>query len=263
MPRRVLKFDIAHENFDLFFARKTYNLSDKQKDLLPDEINFKLFNGGGQFHAKNSYKLSFLAKLFVLIKALKYRFTVFLEDEKEGISVEDYLRQRGSNGHSQPVSNDLEMTGDFVLAGRELFDAFNRLNAIHTSPQYNYLVKEKNFPTPDIVLWKNQMNYIISFFANYEANKKKVILNMGLSLAELLTLFYLYDGQEKLSSSVYSEKYKYAYNAGKREIQEGFKTLQDKGLVQKIGKFKGCRLKITTLGKDMITNIVRKYFIDF
>ncbi len=60
------RFDIDNENFAYFFAKEAALMTEKQRFLLPKELYFKLFKRGGAVDTDSTYKLSFLAKLFIL-----------------------------------------------------------------------------------------------------------------------------------------------------------------------------------------------------
>ena len=67
------RFDLFTENFDLFFASLLPKLSADEREKLPIDVKFKLFRGGGEPNAKNTSKLNFIAKLWILWKCFRKR----------------------------------------------------------------------------------------------------------------------------------------------------------------------------------------------
>lgn len=261
-----LKFDISHENFDQYFANQVMNMTDEEKAVLPKELQFKLFRKGGVFNAKSTNKLTFLQRLYVLAKARKKRVVIMVEDEENGLSEEDFVDwKKGMRREelSDLFAEKLQGQSEFFLADSELFKTFAYLNRVSVSPAYNYVSRIKNLSKNKVKEFQQQSNYVLKFISNYEAQKKKIVMQQGLSLAELYILFYLYDGIPKLASAVYTDKYKYAYNASKSQMHSAFRTLQQRGFVDKIGDRKGAKLRITVSGNAMAQDILQKYFINF
>jgi hypothetical protein len=87
-------FDIGSENFDYYFFNQLQNISPKAKDELPRDISFKLFRGGGKVNATNSSKLNVVSKIFILWKCLKKKWWLFVEDEENGMSTEEFIKLR-------------------------------------------------------------------------------------------------------------------------------------------------------------------------
>lgn len=260
------RFDIFSQNFDYFFARKVGDLSQPQQEMIPKDIQFKLFRKGGIFNAQSSNKLSFLAKLFILIRCCRMKWVLIVEDQEEGLGPSDFFDLKSrfrKEKYTLTNAEVLEAGGFFCLGNKDLMDTFSNLNSLSTSPAYNYLCKVKNMPPNSVAQWKDEMSYIIRFLMNYESNKKKIVMQLGLTVAEIYTLFYLYDGDEKIASEVYKGPYRYAYNASRAQIQAGFVTLQSSGAIEKLGFKKGARLKITALGSSLVDDILTKYLINF
>jgi hypothetical protein len=87
-------------------------------------------------------------------------------------------------------------------------------------------------------------------------------METGLTMAEWVTLTYLYDGSEKLGKVLYEEKFKYSYNSSSTKIKVSFGTLQNKSLITKIGTGRGCKLQITPLGKEKVNSVLQKYVVN-
>lgn len=260
-----LKFDVENENFSYFFLEQATKMSESQKELLPKELLYKIFTKGHRVNTKSSNKLSFLSKLFVLIRSLNKRWTLMIEDDEKGMTEAEYFEYKEKTkkrNYTSEVAGTFISEGNFVLANSELFNAFHRLNHLSISPAYNYLqkVKNKNYLKPDEYI--RNMNYINRFISHYESQRKKIVLETGLTMAEWLVLTHLYSGTEMLGSFIYKEKFRYSYNSSSTKIKVAFGTLQNKGYIVKHGTKSGARLQITPLGKDKINGIMAKYVVN-
>lgn len=260
-----LKFDLQHENFDYFFLEQAGKMGESQKELLPKELLYKVFIKGHRVNSKSTSKLNFFEKLFVLIRALNKRYTIVIEDDEQGMTEEEYFKYRDltkRRNYTSELAGKFISEGNFVLANSELFDTFHKLNCLSVSKAYNYAqkTKTKNYLKPDD--YKIGMKFLTSLINNYESKKKKMIMESGITMAEWITLTYLYDGEEKNGSLLYLDIFKYSYNTSSRKIRVSFKTLQDKKFIVKYGTGKGTKLQITSLGKDKISRIIEKYVVN-
>lgn len=260
-----LKFDIDNENFSHYFQREASIMSSNQKELIPKELLFKVFNRGHIFDSKSTSKLSFLSKLFILFRALRKRIIIIVEDDKEGMDAEEYfkymylLRKREYN---EKNSEELKLDATFVLGNSELVETFHRINMLSVSPAYNYLIKSKNKDYTKPTEWRQQMNYIMRFVNNYDAMRKTISMRTGLTMADWIVLTYLYDGNEYIGSYLYKEKFKYSYNSSASKIKCAFGSLQTRGLIVKHGNNSGAKFQITPLGIDKVNDICMKYVVN-
>lgn len=278
---RKLKFDVICENFDLFFENKSLDLSERQKEEIPRELLFKMFRRGGQFKSKSTSKLSFITKLYILWRVLKKRWFIVIEDADNGLSVDQFVRLKEMQEDEMPDSHSAETLltpGTFVLADKELTNAFSYLNHLSTSNAYNYLIKTKNsflaqnqkgttseyecttFPIRE---WRNQVIEVAKFLSHYESVKKNFVMGSSILIPEWLVLIALYNGNEVISSQLYRSVYKYAYSSSAPQIKRAFVSLQNQGLIEKKGFKKGATIKITPLGVDKVNNILSKYVINY
>jgi len=259
-------FDLSAENFDYYFANELNKISPESKDSLPEDVSFKIFRGGGKQNTTSTSKLGFIAKLFILWKALNKRWFLLVEDEENGLSTDDFLALRAAQkkrDYKFGTTQWLVSSGTFVLASKELSDSFAYLNRLSLSPSYNFLTKAKNKSSNGAAEWSKQMEYICNFIMTYEANKKRWVADYGISMPEWLVLIYLYHGKEVVGSPIYKSVYKRAYQSSPTKLRRCFGVLQSKGLMQKTGEGNGARLSITPLGKDIVNTILTKYAINF
>lgn len=259
----ALKYDIQNDNFDYYFLEQAAKMGENQRELLPRELLFKIFNKGYRINTKSSYKLSFEEKLFVLLKGLNKKWVLIIEDELNGMSEEEYFKfKKLLKKREYNESNAGQLNGTFVLGTSELVDTFYKLNSLSTSPAYNYLtkVRTKNYLQPEE--YKRNMKFLAAWVSNYDSKRKKIIIEGGISVAEWIVLCHLYEGDEKNGSLIYLEKFKYSYNTSSTKIKEAFGTLQNKGFIIKYGKGKGTKLQITANGKAKINGIFEKYLVN-
>ena len=259
------RFDVDCDNLSLYFADEIEKISPQSKSELPKDISFKLFRGGGKFNSNSTSKLGFLAKLYVLWKALNKRWWIVIEDEDRGMTPGQFMELRKAyrnRDYGVEKANTLVMSGTFVMADKELSQCFAYLNRLSTSPAYNYLIKGKNKATCPAAEWSKQMAYICSFLVAYEKNKKSWVSTYNVSIPEWLVLIYLYNGNEIVGSPIYKEVFKRAYQSSPTKLRNCFSTLQNKKLIQKTGTGKGAKISITALGKDTVDSILTKYALN-
>lgn len=259
------QFDISCESFDLFFEKELEKISEPQKELLPEDLVYKIINKGGIVHSKSTRKLSFLSKLFILFKALNKRCIIIIEDEEKGITEEEYFKlKKKIEKHDFGEKNASVLVSHltFVLGNKELVDTYHRMNLMTASPAYNYLVRSKNKDYTKGGEWLAAMNYINRFLSNYEANRKRITMQTGLTMADWLVLIYLYHGNLVPSAAIYNEFYKYSYNSSASKIKGSFSLLQTRRYVEKVGSTKKAKIRITALGRDKVNEIMARYVVN-
>lgn len=255
------------ENFSLFFSEEVKNMHEYQKERLPKSLLFKVFKRGSTINPKNTSKLRFVEKIYILWKALMGEFFIVIRRDEGGISTDDFTKiiqlKTDKDLGIESAQSLLISNGIFVTGGKELCEALGYLNQLSASPAYNYLLRAKNSQRSKISEWRQSSVYISRFLANYEATKKKLVMNTGISMPEFYVLLYLYDGTERKSSEIYLVKFKYSYNSSRSQIQRAFVTLQNKGYIIQNGNRKWTKLKITSLGCHFLDEIIEKYLVDF
>lgn len=265
MPVKT-RFDISSENFDLFFDHELAKITPEAKDGLPGDVMFKIFRKGGKVNSTSTSKLSFISKMFILVKCLKKRFYVVVEDEEAGIKMEDFnniprlLKERDLGADN---SDPLMARGGFLLASKEVCDTYAYLNALSGSASYNYLLKGKNsVPNPTTEADKVVIG-ITKFLTHYEGNKKTFVSQTGISMPEFYVLLFLYRGGEIKSSILYQEVFKRAYQSSPTKVKTAFGTLQQRKYITKYGNTKNTILQITPLGKSFLRGILDKYILNW
>lgn len=259
------RWNIENENFDHFFHKESSLMSEKQRLSLPKELYFKLFKRGGAVDTTSTYKLSFLAKLFILIKALRKRVFILIEDEN-GMNEEKFLEYREMlKKYKYDVTSAENLITDsvFVLANKDVMDTYSHLNRLSISGSYNYLIKAKNSPVKTKTAeYIKQINYIAKCFSFYESNRKRITMQMGIDFSEWLVLIHIFHGGHVQSSSIYKSWYRYSYNSSATKIKTAFSSLQMRGFITKIGERSNAKLEITALGRDKVCEIMDRFVIN-
>lgn len=269
MPQKT-RLDIGSSNFDLYFAHEFKNkITPQGKEELPKDIAFKIFRKGDEFNPKNTSKLNFIERIFVLWKAIKKRWFLVIEDEEHGISIDEYLKLKEEMRHRNYDLKAVETfseSGGLVLASKELGDYLSYLNYLSNSNAYNYFIKAKNNfpPIPNKASeYRNRMMYIVNFLISYESKKKTWVAEHGITIPEWFVLLSLYHGNEVVGSPIHKEVFKRSYQSSPAKLKSAFGTLQLKGYIQKTGERSGAKLRITALGIDLLNNILNKYCLNF
>lgn len=261
-------FDIDVDNFDRYFENHLSDITPQAKENLPKDVVFKLFRKGGEMDTKSSSKLPFLAKLWVLWKALKKNIYIVVEGEdSNGLTIQEYedlkkavkLRDYGIDRLNQYITP----TATFVTGSKELMDSLAYLNNLSVSPAYRYLLRAKN-PVPNKAEQnKEALKYICKFLSNYEGVRRKIGYQSGVNITEWMVLIYLYGGEPMESSVIWKSAYTYSFNSSKAKLKVAFSTLQQRGYIVKYGVAKGVKLQITTLGSSVVSDILNKYAVNF
>lgn len=263
------RFDISSENFDLYFEQQVASISPMAKQMMPKDVNYKIYRGGSKSNTKSSSKLSFIAKLWILWKFLHKRIWVVVEDEQNGLSIEEYFKLKEAIQAKEKNINKSEEASasmTFITASKELGDCFAALNNSCASPSYNFLQKAKNGiklqhknPATE---YRKQMNFIAKFITFWEGNKKRWIAEKVVTVPEFLVLIALYEGKEVQSSSIYNGIFKYAFQSSASKVKMAFSSLRHRGLISKTGSTKQAYFNITDLGIATVNSILSKYALN-
>lgn len=260
-----LKFDISSANFDNYFAIQSAGLGEAQKESLPKEIVYKLFRKGGKPNTNSTSKLSFLAKVFILIKALRKRVIVLIEDDVNGMDEEQYFKYKKLlKKNDLSIENAKELVSDvtFVLANKEIIDTYAAQNLLSVSKAYSYVTKAKNMPDNKIAVWSKEMAYMCRFLSFYESNRKRISTQTGLTFADWLILIHIYDGNEYEGAPIYKHWYRYSCNSSQNKMKVALSTLQDRGYISKNGKTFKAKYNITEFGRSKVSQVLNKYALN-
>lgn len=255
MPK--LKFDLINPNFDAYFLNQVRVLTEEQIAAIPQELQLKLFRKGGEINEKNTSKLSFLEKLYVLSNSKKKKWNIVIEDE-QGIEPSNYKAVAKKNEITISQSEKLSLEGAFILGNKELADTFHYLNNLNVSPAYSHAIKAKNSNT-NYKEFKDAVAYFSQLLMFYEGNKKKMVMQKKIKIPEWYILLYFYDGNKKKGSDIYNFKFKYSFNSSKSQIIHGITNLHRLGYLTKYGELRHASYSITALGKELVNDIFSKF----
>lgn len=265
-PKTVTTFDLENENFNYFFHKLSALMVESQREVLPKDLYFKLFKRGGDYDSKSSNKISFLGKIFILIKALRKRMIIIVEDEKEGMSIEEFFKYKDlvpKRNYSTQAAVDLIDESVFVLGSKELVDTYSYLNHLSTSPAYNYLIKAKNVDASSKSEEEySRTIYICRFLQNYESVRKKITMTTGITMSEWLILISCYDGNELHPANLYNHIFRHSYNSSRTKLKVAYGTLYNKALIDRIGYGRFMKIRITALGKDKVNEILKNLVVN-
>lgn len=259
-----IKYDISSQNFDNYFSVQIAGISEHEKEELPKEINYKIYKRGQRKDARDIVKLSFLSKVFILVKALRKRLVILVEDEN-GMNEEEYFKYKKMLPKRQITvesTKEYIVNADFALVNKEIMDTYSFMNQICSSKHYSYLTKNKNVGVNKTGQWVKEMNYINRFLSYYESNRKRLTINTGVNFSEWMILIYLYSGEYMPTITIHREWYKYSFNSSATKLKLAFSSLQSKGYIDKIGGTVGAKLRITTIGKNKVNEIMQKYVLN-
>jgi hypothetical protein len=260
-------FELSLDNFDLFFDKQLETITPQAKESLPKDVAFKIFRKGGAVNSTSTSKLSFLAKLYILWKALHKNFFIVVEgDDRNGLTVEEFVELKQAikmRDYGVDRCNDYVIPqATFVTGSKDLMQSLAYLNNLSTAPAYRYLMRSKN-PVPNKVE-QNKMatEYVCRFLSHYEASRKKIGFQSGINISEWLVLIHIYHGNEVMSNTIWRDVYKYSFNSSKTKIKLAFGTLQNRGYIVKNGTTKGAKIQITALGISAVNDILQKYAVN-
>lgn len=261
----TIRFDISSQNFDQYFAKELLKITEEGKESLPREIVYKIFKKGHRGTARETVRLSFLAKIYILAKSLRKNIYVVVEDDVNGLNEQEFLAYKKlwpKKSVTIETAQGFVSECNFVLAKKEVSETFNFLNNISGSKHFTYLTKTKNLPPNKTTQWNKEMNYICRFLSYYESNRKRLHINTGVNFSEWLVLLYLYDGELRPSVTIHREWYKYSFNSSSTKLKMAVKTLQTRGYIEKIGSTFKAKVRITTIGRQACTDILSKYCLN-
>lgn len=253
-----LKTDWGSENFDLFFYRVANGIPTADREKLPTEYKSTLWRGNGSVNPNALKRFKFLDRAYVLNKAGGKIIYCVIEDEENGMTIEEFFEWKKEIKKKDRLSNGrVEM--HFCLANKELSSVFNYLNQVYHGPSYNYRMKlKKPIPNP-AVDYQKEMKSIVRMLMLWESRKREFENEFNINLPELYTLLAVYSEGEIKGSEIYKTLFVRAHDSSPRRIKQGFSSLRAKGMIQKHGNTSQTTFKITAAGIDAVNRIVNKY----
>ncbi len=267
ISRKKRGYDVKHEAFDEFCFDKFSNLTADQRRQLPYDISLKLgkLNKGSQWLEK----ISFAERLYILWNAFKEPFYILVRTSQKPITKQDFDRLqvlKENDDLSIGAAKWVLSTFGFVLSHDDLIETMIYGSKVTRSPATKYLVKTKNADhdrVSQMEQHKDNLSFICTVLANYEHMRARISTDYGLSLAEVLVLFFLYDGKEKNIKDCVAY-FQNTPNCRRMMIIKAFVSLRDKSYVEKIGNGRRrTTQKITIAGTQLLNKIFIQYILNF
>jgi predicted transcriptional regulator len=257
------KWDFVNDNFDEFVAAHIMAITPEQMQKLPSEIAFKIKKGS----KSATGSLSFLQKLYFLYKHRRSRFFVVFEDQEKGFSMQQFEEYRQNFKHRTPSISEAEQLSaefGFCFGSKEVIESLDYLNMLSVGPAYKYIIQQRNASvrSAKVKNFKESITHIIRMLTFYEANKKRIGVDLGVAVPEWYILMHLYEKESK-GSEAYNSKFKGAYNSNKVQLIKALTTLAAKGLIEKFGGNKFASYRITAEGTELVHKILYKYVLDY
>ena len=255
------KCELDTENFDRFYAIKAAEMTERQKERLPQNVLKRAFTLRGKLSPK---KITFPQILYVLFTALNYEWYIVLRDEEKAAGIEDFLKyakEQKLRNYTEDHANELISKGQFVIGNKDLTDYLGYINYLCGSNAMTYSLRLKNTRPSKYPNFEKEANYIVNLISNYELNKPMMSKKKVIHGAEFHTLRYLYDGKEKKLSELYLSIYKGCFGCNKKQFLAAFRKLVSLGYLKRFGATVNATARITDLGRNAVNEIIHKYIL--
>jgi len=256
-----LKTGIEHENFDRYFIQRAKLMSESEKVKIPKTFLDRLFTRRGNVSTR---RITFFQKIYILLKAFGTNTYILIRDP-EGSTPEEFMKllkdAKSKKFDDIAISERMIASGVFVLSSAEMIDTIANLNYKNVSPAYNYILRLKNAGKKNFYKYKKEANFVSEMLVQYESTKAHIAKLKNLHHAEWYTLIWLYNGKEKIGSETYLNIFKGAFMAKQRTFNTAYNKLIDKGLIERVGRNKTAKYRITPLGIDMVNDLLSNYII--
>ena len=256
------QFDLMSENFEGYFAYLVKQMSIEQRNKIPDNLKKKLIS---QTNGKvRPERLKFVEMLFLMTQVFDKKWYIVIENTGEDDVVskahfDEYKRQIVFNEMTGSEPDKILRGGAYILGDRELIRSVFHMNDMCVSGAYNYALKLRNVTPKNIFKERKALYYFVNILQTYEVNKRRIIRNFGISMAEMYCLFYLYDGIQKKASPLYEEVMANSLGVNKYGLLKALKSVVDKKYVEKFGKSQDTSYSITSFGISIVNDILVKY----
>jgi hypothetical protein len=256
-----MKVDIQSQNFDYYFYNQLDAVAEEGRQKLPLDISQTLWRKDNKVNKSNIKWFNIIQRLFILWKATRKDVFIVVVDEKKGLNPDEFCAWLKANRKKdyEKETEGLTCNALFVLANKELGETFSYLNRVSHSAMYNYFSKVKGLEENKVSQFSKNMRLIAKMVRAWEMQKKIWTTAANISMAEFYVLINLYVEGEMPGARIYQKDFKRAFHSGTTKIKLAFGSLQDRGLIEKIGLTRGATMRITGLGVELINNILTKY----
>lgn len=210
-------------------------------------------------------RLTFEQKVSILWKVFGKDVFLVVKEEEDGFLPEDFLaneRERKHRKYGESETRSFIAEARLVLGTEAVCEAFHYRSILNSGRMYRYLAGIKG--ESKLSSGKKGMAQLAKMLIHYEANKKKMTKQTGLTISEWLILLYYADNLEKNGNPVYSGTYLDAHGASRAMLLRAFKRLSTDGLLtkKKVGKSEA-HYKITTLGLDKLYTVFGNHILNY
>lgn len=259
LAKKISAADLYNENFNYYFTMKLNAITADQRALLPQELSYKIFKRGTEASAG---LLNMNEKMWILSLVFKQNITIIVDDPADGLDVKEGMAslkaQRGKMGNGKLLEY-LQIKSAFVLGDKELMSSV--LYMAHVCCSSIYQLAKKHIPNNiDHARNRKFMNdrkaflTTLDFLKNYEATKRRISSDYGLTMPEWYALIY-FATKEGFASDFYDKDFKYSYNSNRRNLHVGMKRIADLGYLQKRHINRKDKYTITAKGVDILGRI--------
>ncbi|MFX1709096.1 hypothetical protein PV783_34330 [Chitinophaga sp. CC14] len=265
LPNRTLEH--YSENKDHYFANLIANMTAEQQEKLPAALAFKVSKGPE--YAQTSMKPG--EKDYVMQSSFG---TMFFEMvlTPDGMDVEQFLshlRTLLNNSH-KPNSNKaaaeaLHTEKIFIRGGHDLMKRMEYLELICATEMYKLADSYRSSLKASRILNKKarrvtaSIEGILEFLLAYENNKARFVNEIGLELADLFLMMFLYSGGRKRKA--FYEKLAYAKGKNNKGLKMTFTRLKSKGFSFVKGeRTSSAEHYLSWSGKEAMIKFIKRVF---
>ncbi len=257
--------DIYVPNFDHTLVQKLENMQPEERELIPNQLKFKIFKNG----KASVEKMNFTEKMYLLSVCFKETIIIATMAEDGGLGVNEFKKvfdaQKGKIKNSELLEDDNIKTL-FVQSDKELMRAWQYLNHVKCSEIFNLVKgshpnniskKEAKFNA-----YNRNLANLMRLFTHYESNKKNVIINFKLSVPKLYALLYFFEG-EKFGKDFYNYAFRHSYTSNKGDLSAALTDLFRDGYLTRRGNRQQLKYSITSKGIELVTRVMNKLIYNY
>lgn len=260
MRERINKYDFYNENFEQYFRNTIFSMSPEQSNNIPEALRIKMF-----LNKKSpGSSLSYNEKIYILSTAFNKSTFIVISDNELGIGQRELTMavqaQKAEITNTELLKNE-RIKACFVLSDKNMITPFSYINHVYSTEIYQLINKiisdQVSMKDSFHKTSKKVMNGVLRLIRSYERNKKMIIVDFKLDVAELYALMYFSSG-EKLGVDFYNGDFKYSYNANYRSMFNALTNLTKRGYLTRRGSARLPKYSLTAKGMDTINKIMER-----
>lgn len=263
------RYNYKNDGFDMMLTALLDNITEEQKSLLPAELLHKIYRSTNP----NVNLLSDSQKDYILATVFNKKVLKVIMDEENGITAEELMKlkdvwRKKKNAHvnASDLAENMSINGEFVLADRDLYEGISYMALVGYAPIFKVVMaarrgaKKYKANNPDFKIW---LDNITNMFGHYESNKKRLVTEMGLeNLSEWYALLHFYSGEKK-GSSLYKERFKYAFSTCAANLRIAMYRLKKEGYLDSRGAAKNAVVVCSPKGRAVVDKMLTKFILNY